>query len=240
MNLPEALIKICSLRQPQQAEFAVAAGADAVGLIFADARRQVTVERAREIVAELRRLEQDGPVLVFGVFLNQPLIEVNHVADRVELDVVQLHGHESLELISGVERPVVKVVRPGSGGSGPDLPALQALPRPPVAYMMDGASATGAGGTGERADWVTATEVATRARLVLAGGLTPQNVGVAVQQVRPLGVDVGSGVETDGVKDRDKVLAFVAAARAAFDRLVEEAPGSVSADTPAAPSSLRH
>ena len=90
MSLPEPFIKICSLREPHQAGFAVAAGSDAVGLIFATARRHVTVDRAIEIVAELRRLDGKHRLVVVGVFVDQPADEVNSTADRVGLDVVQL------------------------------------------------------------------------------------------------------------------------------------------------------
>ena len=219
MSLPEPFIKICSLREPHQAEFAVAAGADAVGLIFATARRQVTVDRATEIVGELRRLDRKRRLLVVGVFVDQPADEVNSTADRVGLDVVQLQGLESPEVMSRIERPVIKVVRPKPGDALTILAAYEALAVAPVAYLVDGVSLDAAGGTGKRADWAAAANVAKSTRLVLAGGLTPENVGEAIRTVRPFGVDVSSGVETGGVKDREKVLAFVASARAAYGEL---------------------
>lgn len=213
---PESFVKICSLREPHQAEFAAAAGASAVGLIFAEARRRVTVERAREIVGELRRLDSRRRVLVVGVFVDQAVDEVNRVADQVGLDLVQLHGAEATDVVARIERPVIKVVRPPADGGSTSSGAYGELASPPVAYLVDGVSKAAAGGTGERADWTAAAALARTERLILAGGLTPENVGEAVRAVRPFGVDVSSGVETDGAKDRTKVVAFVAAARAAF------------------------
>jgi len=216
MRLPEPFIKICSLREPQQAEFAVAAGASAVGLIFAEARRQVTVDRAVEIVRELRRLDGDQPFLVVGVFVDQAADEINGVAERVGLDLVQLHGFEIPEVVARIERPVIKVVRTAGGQDGWAFDGYESLAVPPIAYLVDGHSTSGAGGTGARGDWTAASELALGSHLVLAGGLTPENVGDAVRAVRPFGVDVSTGVEIEGVKDRAKVIAFVGAARAAF------------------------
>lgn len=216
MRLPEPFVKICSLREPGQAEFAVAAGASAIGLIFAGASRQVTVERAVEIATELRRLDRSAPLLVVGVFVDQPMDDVNRITDRVGLDLVQLHGTESPADMAKLERPVIKVIRPSSGDGTMAMTSFAALP---VAYLVDGSSKDAAGGTGERADWSTAAEMARTARLVLAGGLTPENVGDAIRSVRPFGVDVSSGVETAGAKDWGKVIAFAAAARAAFAEL---------------------
>lgn len=217
--LPGPLVKICSLREPHQAEFAVAAGADAIGLIFVEARRQVTVERAVEIVREVRRLDADGKLLVVGVFVDQAVDDVNRIADHVGLDVVQLHGAETSRYVELVERPVIKVVRPDPKDVAGSTSAYGLLSVPPVAYQMDGVSSVAAGGTGERADWVSARGLAETTRLILAGGLTPENIGEAIRAVHPFGVDVGSGVESDGVKDRAKVIAFVEAARAAFTGL---------------------
>lgn len=219
MILPEPFIKICSLREPHQAEFAVSAGAGAVGLVFAAARRQVTVERAMDIVRELRRLDRDGRPSVVGVFVDQPSDEVNRIADRVGLDLVQLHGGETPNYVTLVERPVIKVVRTDLDEAGQTTAGYKVLPAPPVAYLVDGVSQIAVGGTGVQADWTAARRQAQSNRLILAGGLKPENVGDAIRAVQPFGVDVSSGVETDGVKDRAKVIAFVAAAQAAFAEL---------------------
>lgn len=217
--LPDPFIKIDGFRESHQAEFAVSAGASAVGLIFADARRRVTVERAREIVGKLRRLDGHGATLVVGVFVEQGPDEVNRVAELVGLDAVQLHGSEPPSVVLRIERPVLKVIRGPSAEAIGSIAAFEELCTPPTAYLVDGQSKDAVGGTGERADWVMAKKLARSNRLILAGGLTPDNVGDAIRTVRPFGVDVSSGVETDGVKDRAKVIAFVAAAQAAFAEL---------------------
>ena len=226
MTLPHPFIKICSLREPHQAEFAVAAGASAVGFIFADARRRVTVDHAREIVGELRRLDADGRILAVGVFVDQSADEVNRTADAVGLNVVQLHGAEPPDVLARLERPVLKVVRGTEADAAGSITAYEQSNAAPVAYLVDGTSKDAAGGTGTRADWQAAMELARATRLILAGGLTPENVCEAIRVVRPLGVDVSSGVETDGAKDRAKVIAFARTARAAVARLEEEPAGS--------------
>ena len=217
--LTNPFIKIDGFREPHQAEFAVSAGASAAGLIFADARRRVTVERAMEFAGELRRLDGPDATLLIGVFVDQGPDEVNQVADRVGLDVVQLHGWESPSVVSIIERPVLKVIRGPLGEAIGSIAAFEGVRTPPVAYLVDGQSTDAVGGTGERADWAMAKELARSNRIILAGGLTPENVGEAIQVVRPLGVDVSSGVETDGTKNRVKVVAFVKAARVAFGGL---------------------
>lgn len=234
------LVKICSLREPAHAEFAVAAGADAIGLIFAEARRKVTMERAVEIVSELRRTQGSKDVVVVGVFVGQSADEINRIADLVELDVAQLHGDESPELAALVERPVIKALRLAATDTAPGVAsrveAFDRLARPPLAYLVDPHSTDAPGGTGRRVDWTVAEEIARSTRMILAGGLTPGNVGDAIRRVRPAGVDVSSGVETDGVKDRAKVIAFVHAARAAFSTLDLDQGGVVPITEAAEPA----
>lgn len=231
MSLAFPLVKICSLGEPGQAEFAVAAGADAVGLIFAEARRRVTTERAIEIVTELQRLEAPRRITLIGVFVDQAADEINRIAALVGLDVVQLHGGESPAFAAMVERPVVKALRLTAEDTGPGvasrIESFDRLARPPLAYLVDPHSTDAPGGTGKPVDWTVAAEIARSSRLILAGGLTPNNVGDAIRSVRPAGVDVSSGVETDGMKDRGKVIAFAAAARAAFAALDLDQDGVV-------------
>lgn len=220
MILPSPFVKICSLREPAQAEYAVAAGADAIGLIFASARRKVSIDTATRIVRELRTLDPGMRIRAVGVFVDQHSDEINRVADAVGLDVVQLHGAERPEDAQAVERPVIKAVRLTAQDTPKSalyaLGAFEQLARRPAIYLVDPHSAHAPGGTGQRVDWSVAAAIARSTRLVLAGGLTPVNVVDAVRIVRPMGVDVSSGVETDGAKDRAKVLRFVAEARAAF------------------------
>ena len=234
--LPDPLVKICSLREPRQAEFAVAAGADAVGLIFAEARRRVSVDLAVEIVDEVRRLQDGRALVIVGVFVDQSADAINRISEVVGLDFVQLHGTEPPDVVARVERSVIKVIRTRAGDIRAPLALFQALPDAPVAYLVDGQSSGQPGGTGARADWGCAADLASGATVILAGGLNPENVAEAIRAVRPFGVDVSSGVETDGVKDREKVIAFVAAARAAFATLHLDQGGVVPVAEAAEPA----
>ena len=152
-----------------------------------------------------------GPAIV-GIFVNQPLAEVAGIAREYDLDYVQLSGHETPEycwsLAEGTGLPIIKAVRLGE----PEEAALL------EAYTGDGgvellladATVSGAwGGSGQPWDWPNAAGLATRTRLLLAGGLTPHNVAAAIAAVQPFGVDVASGVETNGQTDPDKVRAFI-------------------------------
>jgi phosphoribosylanthranilate isomerase len=222
---------------------AAEAGADFVGLVFAESPRRVTTEEAIEIVralgAPLRELEQAGPPphyegdegdvmawfrhgaqalerllarkrpLTVGVFQDQRLEEVNSVADEVGVDLIQLSGGESWRDCLLVNRQVIKGVDAEPFASAEDLlVGLEAGTA--VACLLDSSR-----GHGERADWSLAAGVAARLPVILAGGLTPENVAEAVRQVRPWGVDVSSGVESEGAKDPEKIRSFVAAAKEA-------------------------
>lgn len=205
------LVKICGLRTVEHALAARAAGADLVGLIFAPSRRRVTVEEGAAIAAALRAAGEATPRIV-GLFVNEPPAEVVAVARAVGLDLAQLSGDEPPEDADALPLPLIKAVRlDGSvreaawvGRAGPRLTLL-------VDAHVPGAY----GGTGVTADWERAAELARRVPLLLAGGLSSDNVAAAIAAVRPAGVDVSSGVESAGVKDSARIAAFVAAARAA-------------------------
>jgi phosphoribosylanthranilate isomerase len=159
-------------------------------------------------------LARARPLLV-GVFADQDADTINAIADQCGLDIVQLSGSEPWDVCALVRRPVFKCmkVRPEDTAEG----VIAALGSGAIALLdpyVEGAY----GGTGRTLDWHVAAQVARRAPLVLAGGLTPSNVTEAVSTVRPWAVDVSSGVETDGGKDVDKIRAFIAAAK--------EAPGA--------------
>jgi phosphoribosylanthranilate isomerase len=216
-------VKICSLRRPEHARLVVEAGADAFGLIFAPARRRVSVGTATEIVREVRRLSNGRHIQAIGVFVGASADEINRTAETVGLDAAQLHGTEPVETVRAVIVPVLKAVRPAPGTPASDVRALieqhVESPRPPVAFLIDGYHVSAAGGTGVRTDWSLAGELAASVPLVLSGGLNPANVGEAIAAVRPIGVDVSSGVETAGEKDGEAIRRFVAEARQAFARL---------------------
>jgi phosphoribosylanthranilate isomerase len=215
------LVKICGLREPAHALAAAEAGADFVGLVFAESRRRVAVEEAQAVARALGEplaaaagdvehiealLRQKRP-LVVGVFADADADTVNRTADAVGLDLVQLSGDEPWELCDNLSRPVLKAVKVKDGASADEIIASL---RPGAVPLLDTHVGGALGGTGRSFDWTVAAEVARRFPIVLAGGLTPENVAEAVRRVRPWAVDVSSGVETDGVKDVGKICAFVA------------------------------
>jgi len=217
-------IKVCGITNREDAEFACRCGVDAIGFVFAESQRQVTPERAREI---LRGLEPF--VVAVGVFVDRPVEEVRRVLEFTGCSVAQLHGEEGPEYVEALAPfGVVKVVKVscGAGISAPQATharrilgvAETARPyRAAKAILLDTLVEGKAGGTGERFDLAAAQELVKAGyRVIVAGGLTPENVGEVVRAVRPYGVDVSSGVEAEpGRKDHEKVAGFVEAVRAA-------------------------
>jgi phosphoribosylanthranilate isomerase len=218
------LVKICGLREPAHALAAAEAGADFIGVVFAESRRRVSVEQARVIVSALGQplvagtggaeqidalLQQKRP-LVVGVFAGADAETMNRTAEAVGLDLVQLSGDEPWDMCEKLSRLALKAVKVKEGMSAEEVIATI---RPGAIPLLDTHAEGALGGTGRPFDWAVAAEVARRFPIVLAGGLTPENVGEAVRRVCPWAVDVSSGVETDGVKDVGKIRAFVAAVR---------------------------
>ena len=206
------LVKICGITSPEDAQLAVSAGADAVGFVFWLASpRAVEPARAAAIAREL-----PASVLRVGVFVDAPRDAMRRIGDEVGLDLLQLHGDEPLAALSDLPRPALKAVRVGPG-FGPEQ-ALRYAER--VAGLVVDTRLPGEtqlpGGTGVAFDWSLVTGLADRIGfLMLAGGLSPENVAEAVRAVRPHAVDVSSGVErVPGRKDPARVRAFVEAARA--------------------------
>jgi phosphoribosylanthranilate isomerase len=213
-------VKICGLRRPVHARAAAAAGADMLGLVFAPSRRRVSLGEARAIVDALQ--EADVRPYLVGLFVNESPAVINATVQDLGLDLVQLAGNESIDLAAAIQTPILKSVR--LDGSEPEAawfelardaaPISEGWPDWRRVMLLVDAHVPGSyGGTGARADWDAAAELAQQLPIILAGGLHPENVGSAVQQVRPWGVDVSSGVETDGVKDVARIQAFVTAAR---------------------------
>ncbi len=196
-------VKICGLSDPGAALAAAEAGADAIGLIFAPSRRRVTVERAREIAAALPPF-----VTKVGVFVDETPERIGTVVDAVGLDMVQLHGSEGPEVAAALPRPVMKAIRVRDAGSLTALAGYRV-----TAFLLDTDDPEVLGGTGRTFDWSLAAEAAASYRVVLSGGLRPDNVVEALERVRPYGVDVSSGVETDGAKDHAKIREFIARVR---------------------------
>lgn len=150
--------------------------------------------------------------LIVGVFAGMSADEVNNIADAAGLDLVQLAGGEDDEFVRRVERPVLRVVHVKEGMTAEDVED-RSTPGVSAGLMLDTYSKSALGGTGETFDWSVAAELARIRPFLLAGGLTPETVAGAVSQVEPWGVDVSSGVETDGTKDIEKIRAFIRAAK---------------------------
>ncbi len=198
-------VKICGITSPADAVAAAECGADAIGIMFAESPRRVTVRQAVEIVKSLPPF-----VCAVGVFVDAPVEEVLETATSVRLHAVQLSGRESAEYvcaISGLE--VIKCIHVADSA---DLDRADDYKGAHI--HLDTASSGLAGGTGRVFPWYLAVEIARRRPIILAGGLTPENVAEAVATVRPWAVDVSSGVEKrPGTKDIDKVRRFIANAR---------------------------
>ncbi|MBA3946917.1 MAG: phosphoribosylanthranilate isomerase [Herpetosiphonaceae bacterium] len=205
-------VKICGVRTPEAALVAAEAGADFIGLIFAPSQRQVTAERAQAIVRALRSHAQGAHVAVVGVFVDEQPAEIAILADTVGLDWVQLSGEEPPAMADKLPVPVLKAVR-FDGGANEMAWLAPTITCDLTPLVVDAHVAGSWGGAGVVADWQRAAALAETHPILLAGGLNPENVGVAIQAVQPWGVDVSSGVESAGVQDHAKIRAFVRAAK---------------------------
>jgi phosphoribosylanthranilate isomerase len=199
-------VKICGITRREDAEAAVAEGANALGFIFwPDSPRFIAPSLVREIVAVL-----PPSVAAVGVFVNQPASYVNRVASLAGLSAVQLHGDEDERAAAEMTLPVIKAVSVRDGA----FPDRQWPER--VMLLIDADDPIRRGGTGMTANWVEAEALARRRRVLLAGGLGPDNVAEAIKRVRPFGIDVSSGVErSPGIKDRRLLAALFEAIRRA-------------------------
>ena len=203
------MIKICGITSREDAQVAAEAGAGAIGLMFYEqSPRAVGLEQAAGIVAGLSPWV--GRV---GVFVNPTDELVWQAIHSAQLTILQFHGEETPEFCGQFGLMTMKAFRVK------DTSSLDQLTEYPTdAWLLDAYSATGHGGTGEQFNWDLANAAKNRGRpIVLAGGLTPENVGAAIMRVQPFGVDVSSGVEiSPGRKDEAKVRKFVAEAKAAY------------------------
>ena len=187
-------VKICGITRLEDAQAAVAAGANALGFVFwTKSPRRVDPDVARQIASSVS-------VPTVGVFVDQPADEVNELADFVGLRVVQLHGSETADYARMIVRPVWKALTLDQDVDG--WPA-------DVRVLLDAHDPARKGGTGKTIDWTRAADVAKRREVVLAGGLKPENVGEAIARVKPYGIDVSSGVEREpGIKDVARLTAL--------------------------------
>ena len=208
-------VKICGIRDEPHALAAVEAGADFIGLVFAPSRRQVSPAQAREIANAVKK--NSAATKVVGVFVNAPVFQINEIADFCALDVIQLSGNESWEDCHNVANPVIKAIRVGQQSPEEICAELSAAGRllggGRFVTLLDSEVEGKYGGTGEIFNWDLAQEVAKKFPVIIAGGLDPQNVATLIKRVSPWGVDVSSGVESNGLKDASKIRAFVEAVR---------------------------
>ena len=197
-------IKICGITREEDALLATALGADAVGFIFAPSSRQIAISRARDIARPL-----PADVLTVGVFRDAGKEKVLDIVNRVNLRAVQLHGRESPAECQWIAERVPVTIRGLPAGSS-ELSRFDDFGADVL--LLDSPSP----GSGKVFDWALAEGAPSNRRILLAGGLTPENVGTAIEQVNPWGVDTATGVESEvGRKDPRKLRAFIEAARAA-------------------------
>jgi phosphoribosylanthranilate isomerase len=196
-------VKICGITKPEDAKLAAELGAHAIGLNFYEqSPRCITPFAASELIRRLPPF-----VAAIGVFVNWADAPVVALCKALRLSAAQLHGDESPQIVERVSRyiAVVKALRHGQGSAAPDFSSFRGV----SAFLLDSALSGQYGGTGATGNWHLARTAAQSHRIILAGGLTPENVGEAIRIVRPYAVDVASGVESrPGKKDPAKMHAF--------------------------------
>ncbi len=197
-------IKICGITSQHDALTAAAAGADALGFVFAPSPRRVTPEAARAIIDVL------PPFIVrVGVFLNMDRNDILSIAEQTGINAIQLHGDESPARCRDYPRPIIKRIKVDPDDTSQSL-AIKVKDYRVAAILLDPGA-----GSGQVFDWTIARSLS--ANLIIAGGLTPDNVGAAIELLRPYGVDVCSGTEKhNGVKDAAKVQRFISEVRKCF------------------------
>jgi len=204
------LVKICGITTTEAAKTAVESGADLIGFVFASSKRQIAPLDAARIAASL-----PSSVKKVGVFVNESVNNILEIADTVGLDIIQLHGDEPPEMIEQLPYQVIKAI--------PAHPKqLAEIDQYSLAdyYLVDSPFGKNRGGNGTTFDWNTLRDLPIdRSKLLLAGGLKATNVKEAIYQVHPAGVDVSSGVETDGKKDEQKIIQFIQQVKRTDERM---------------------
>lgn len=200
-------VKICGLRRAEDALVATEAGADLLGLVFAPSRRWIDPETARELIVEVR--ERTEATFV-GVFVNADPREINRTARICGLDYAQLSGTETDDVVDALELPAIQVFHVNVNGVDAALAQRIEASRAEL-VMLDASHENSYGGTGKSFTWIGGARIARR--FLLAGGLRAENVGEAVQAMKPWGLDVSSGVEIAGEKDHQKIRNFVTQVR---------------------------
>lgn len=210
-------VKFCGLTCLEDAVDAVRAGADMLGFNFYDqSPRYISPRNCASLVSALRieMRESLASVRFVGVFVNAPVQEIGAILDRCMLDLAQLSGNETPDVLASLGERAFKAIRSGRRQMLEQIGVAYPRRCAPPALLIDSARPGFYGGSGQMADWSQAEGLARRMPILLAGGLKPSNVAKAVQAVRPWGVDVASGIESSpGKKDRAKMVDFVQAIR---------------------------
>lgn len=209
MSRGPMFVKICGITDVDDALLAVALGADAVGMVFASgSTRQIAVDRARNIASRV-----PGETLTVGVFRNEAKERVVDLVHNAGLKAAQLHGNESVEDVAWIAERIPMVIKAVAAGTEQ---AARAREFPVPIILVDAPTP----GSGEVFDWALADSLPENRKILLAGGLTPDNVADAIATVKPWGVDVASGVESDpGRKDPPALRRFIQNAKEAGDQL---------------------
>lgn len=215
------IIKICGITDATEAISTARAGADILGLVFASGRHRVGAQQAGQIVRQVRQLPRR--IALAGIFVNEDSSFINHIATQCDLDIVQLSGDEDTEYCRQIDFPIIKAVHVGPASNlqqilGKIVDFYRLMQERPVICMLDSKVGSSYGGSGSIFDWHIAAEAALRFPVIIAGGLRPDNVRRLIRNVSPIGVDVSTGVETDGHKDIHKVTDFIRAVRLAHNR----------------------
>jgi phosphoribosylanthranilate isomerase len=199
------IVKVCGLTRAEDVDAAVRHGATALGFVFwPDSPRAVSADHAATLIARV-----PAGVHRVGVFVNESVAAIQDVVERAGLTWVQLHGDEPVSYAAQLSQPLMRAMSVEEAFDT-DWPLSTTL-------LLDAADRERRGGTGRRVNWETAARVARQRPVVLAGGLTPENVEAAIDQVAPMGVDVSSGVEdAPGVKNANMVATFLMRARRAL------------------------
>jgi phosphoribosylanthranilate isomerase len=200
-------LKICGITRLVDAKIAIDAGATALGFVlWPRSPRFVSDRQVAEIVTAL-----PASLVTVGVFVNQPPEEIAMTMERTGLTTVQLHGDEKVDYLTKLRRPSWNVWKSVTLDRAD---AVFGTWPAETTFLVDAADPIRRGGTGQAVDWAKAADLASRRNVVLAGGLTPENVAEAIERVRPYGVDVSSGVEdAPGLKNATKVIRFLHSAR---------------------------
>lgn len=200
-------VKICGLQEVAHVQAAVNAGADFIGFMFAPSKRRISVEQAMELAQHI-----PASVKKVGVFVNETTETIQQIAAQVELDYIQYHGDEAPEQIEQIGLPSIKAFSIQSAQDVERAAAYEVN-----YYLFDAPGTDFRGGSGNAFDWTLLDQMnIAQEKVILAGGLNENNVHIASMLVEPFAVDVSSGVETDGIKDTDKIKRFIERAKGEF------------------------